>query len=327
MAFTRSIPEPDLTAPKPYYGAMAIVKKALDDDRKNLSEPDDHHPTPDSIWSAQGTLLHDIEEAGGFSAALNAIATSLDGRKNLLDADTCCSCVDEGVADGTGMAGSGLGYVITQGFNKGLTDEEAVEAGIEAASNVLLLDLRITTISSHTGCGAADAVFKQLSEKVRASYGNSVDTFAQQFSMAVAERVTAKRTARGEPALTYSEHIEELDRPHFHVARTAYLDLIGGRLSPNKEELQSLLPRGFVVRGDLDPAQAVFEMGLVSEIATGGHGFGDKIGTAPDTQFVWVVVIDGKNDVYAGMKSELEAAAAKFEGRVKIEVCQLLSAA
>jgi hypothetical protein len=78
-----------------------------------------------------------------------------------------------------------------------------------------------------------------------------------------------------------------------------------------------------VVRGDLDPAQAVFEMGLVTGIATGNHGFGDRVGTESDTQFVWGVVIDGKNDVYERMKSELEAAAAKLGGKVKIEVCPL----
>lgn len=300
---------------------------AGEDHSNSDHDHDSHHLTLSQAWAEQGAILQTIESAGGFQSALNSLAASQDGRKNLLSADTCCSCVDEGVADGTGMAGSGLGYVITQGFNKGLEGMAAIEAGIEAASEVLLLDPKITTISSHTGCGAADAVFKKLSEDVQASYGNSVDTFAQRFSVAVAEKVTAKRAIREEPALTYSEHIEALDRPHFHVARVAYLDLTGGHLSPNKKELQTSLPRGFVVRGDLDPAQAVFEMDLVTGIATGSHGFLYKIGTAPNTQFVWVVVIDEQNQaqkgIYEGMKSELEAASAAFGGKVMIEVCPL----
>ena len=162
-------------------------------------------------------------------------------------------CMDEGTPGGYHYAGSGI-----------LREKEEVVAEFKAAG--------VKKITSHDGCGAA-----ALYAKANGIDVSEADVYGKKFAQEIAARL----------GLPY-EHIsaEQMNRPkEFHVSRIAYYDGTGRFDYQAAKEL----PAGFIIsRGIQKDSASIEEAKVAFNIATGDHGFADKINT--ENPFVFVVV-------------------------------------
>lgn len=212
-----------------------------------------------SAWEAENdeikTLLNDGVE--------KYFKTEFPDLKNAFTNDLqCVICMDEGTAhkDYGGenkfcLAGSGIL------FPAGSEEERITKTA------KMFVDLGITEVTSHEGCGAAGLAYKRDFPGTTPT-AEQIENYAKNWSKMVSEEM-----GRLGHVENYN-HIpaEEMERPaEFHVARVVYYDNIGG-FNPNKE---IGLPMGFVIERKYVPVEyAQEELKVAVDIAFGHHGFG-----------------------------------------------------
>lgn len=175
----------------------------------------------------------------------------------------CVVCMDEGTAhkDYGGenkfcLAGSGILFPAN-------SEEDRIQKVAQ-----LFVDLGISEVTSHDGCGAAGLAYKRDFPGTNPT-AEQIENYAKNWSKMVSEEMG--RLGHEE---NYSHILaEEMERPaEFHVARVVYYDGIGG-FNPNKE---IGLPMGFVIeRKYLSADYALEELKVAINIAFGHHGFGE----------------------------------------------------
>ncbi|MFA5855227.1 MAG: hypothetical protein WC846_03010 [Candidatus Gracilibacteria bacterium] len=254
----------------------------------------------DAHFAEQSGLFQTVEKNGGFQALF------MSGKANhLLETNGQCTCIDEGTKRGTRRhAGSGLNHALSILTKGGLKDRAALDAAIVAIVDNLK-DAGLTTITSHDECGAAGLVWGLLSQGFKDEMGwkEAVD-LAKWFSSEVANRLELKY-----------EHIG-VERPHFHIALGVLVDLVGG-LNPDGVEGA---PEMFTVSACDNAEEGVSQTVLAAKIATGGHGYGEKITEAEPFRVVIATKAGTDNSAFL---QRLRMGLAEFGNRVKIEVCYL----
>jgi hypothetical protein len=209
------------------------------------------------LFLKQQPILEEIYKKG-FSDYANSIKNIAEAFKSH---DCCMRCMDEGTPGGFHSAGSGI-----------LRNKEEVISAFKTAG--------VKKITSHDGCGAAGLYAKAHNFDL-----SKADEYGKKFAKEIAEEL----------GLPY-EHIssEKMNRPkEFHISRVAYYDGTGKFDYDSVKEL----PAGFIIsRGIQQAGDSVAEAKVAFNIATGDHGFGDKINVG--NPFVFVVI--GKTTEEAG---------------------------
>jgi len=179
-------------------------------------------------------------------------------------------CMDEGVTKfvGMGEGGSGLTFIETFGFQKGLTDHEAVEAGLAAAfEHYTEAEVEIEGFCSHAECGAANFIFGKLSD----SYKNFISIFdADEFGKWFIKRLADSLKI---PYLDHIElHLMNRESGHHH-AGLCYVST-----SPKFDPDNGGLPEGFQIFISRNKFEhTLFNIRLCATIAMGSHGLGSEI--------------------------------------------------
>jgi hypothetical protein len=234
-----------------------------------------------------------IKNAGNFQN----YASKLPNINEAFLQDDSVECVDGRVKNGFRLAGSGIYFVKTEGFDKGMKAKDAISAGLNAASKYIKASGK-KIVTSHKSCGAAGVIFRLLPEDLQKLYGTP-DNLGMEFSKELAHM----------NGLKYN-HIAEIE-PEFHNEICAYYDGTGSfRGIPQ-------MPTGFVItRKYLPQQQAVEEADLVVGIALGDHGYHNLI--TQELPFRLVAVADKKSDL-VGLVKELQPIADKYNGRVAVD--------
>lgn len=232
-----------------------------------------------------------------------------DLKHSFLSKLECVVCMDEGTAhkDYGGeskfcMAGSGILFPAN-------SEEERIQKVAK-----MFIDLGISEVTSHGGCGAAGLAYKRDFPDAKSTTPEQIEEYAKNWARKVAEEMGR---------LGHEEnfgHIatEEMERPaEFHVARVVYYDCIGG-FNPNKE---IGLPMGFVIERKHEPAEyAQEELKVAADIAFGHHGFGDRF--SKDLPFV-IIVLAASQDEVQNIKKQIEETLKENknlkEGKIKID--------
>ncbi|MFA5061554.1 MAG: hypothetical protein WC526_00140 [Patescibacteria group bacterium] len=205
----------------------------------------------------------------------------------------CVVCMDEGTAfkDYGGenkfcLAGSGILFPAN-------SEEERI-----AKTAKMFVDLGITEVTSHEGCGAAGLAYKRDFPGTNPT-AEQIENYAKNWSKMVAEemgRLGHEENYNHIPA-------EEMERPaEFHVARVVYYDGIGG-FNPNRE---IGLPMGFIIERKHLPADYTLEeLKVAINIAFGHHGFGEER-FSKDLPFVIIPMSDSQTGL-EDLKKEITA--------------------
>lgn len=239
-----------------------------------MEEHKNHEHKKAELFLEQQPVMGKIYEKG-FAGFANEIGNIAEA----FDQHDCCvRCMDEGTPGGFHYAGSGI-----------LREKNEIIAELKAAG--------VKKITSHDGCGAA-----ALYAKANGIDVSEADACGKKFAQEIATKLGLSH-----------EHIsaEQMNRPkEFHIARIAYYDGTGRFNYQNVKEL----PAGFIIsRGIQKDSASVEEAKVAFSIATGDHGFGNKIDA--DNPFVFVVI--GKTTEEADqLASELSGL---VNERVKIE--------
>lgn len=203
----------------------------------------------------------------------------------------CVVCMDEGTAhkDYGGeskfcMAGSGILFPAQ-------TEDERVQKVAK-----MFIDLGISEVTSHEGCGAAGLAYKRDFPDAKPT-PEQIEEYGKNWVRKVAEemgRLGHEENFNHIPA-------DEMERPaEFHNARVVYYDSVGG-FNPNKE---IGLPMGFVIERQHVPAEyAQEELKVAANIAFGHHGFGNLF--SPELPFVIIVLASNQQDL-ENLKKEVE---------------------
>lgn len=265
------------------------------------SEPS-QTPTPMSInsqerakreWKKDDAAITDMYEKG--VEAHIASVSNLAGAFQL--ADRGIRCIDEGTTGGIHIAGQGI-----------LLEEDKATAAIAAS--------KANAILSHDGCGAANIAYKGLSDAERDALKKQGIETSDQYGI-----MRSKEIAQA-AGIEYAGHIpaENMVRPaDMHNARVVYYDGTG-RFDNSK--LPAGVPNGFVVsRRYLEKGYALKETDVSAGIATGNHGFGDRI--TPKTPLLIIPIGDPRNPEFSTerLTKELKESGivAKYDNRVKID--------
>jgi len=220
----------------------------------------------------------------------------------------CVVCIDEGTAhkDLTGeakfcLAGSGILFP---------AQNEAERIGKVAK---LMIDLGITDITSHSGCGAAGLAYKRDFSDAKPT-SQDIENYAIAWSQKLADKINELQYEAAHSHIT----IDEMMRPaEFHNARVVYFDGAGG-FNPDKE---IDLPMGFVIERKFVPADyAVEELKVAVSIAFGHHGLGELF--TKDEPFVIVVFassVEELEKLIQEAKNVLSDNEFYLAGRIKID--------
>ena len=279
-------------------------------DRRNLEakmEENHEHADLDTFWSRQSKMWDVIEDVGGFEAYVQ----SLPNLQEAFKAQNRLICIDEGTEDGLHAAGSGVAYVITAGFNDNLAGYDAINAGVDAATEAFKDADLGGGVYCHEKCGAAKLVYDAFSDEFKSLLEKDHKiTNSDEFGEYVAKELSIKLNINHNGMIG----IGELTRPsESHVTRITYIDGTG-KLDPAAIEG---LPQGFVIsRGYLGAEQTGVEASVSADIATGDHGFGDRI--TKENPHVFVAVGDSK-DATRKLMEELQPIEAKYNGKVIID--------
>lgn len=232
-------------------------------------------------WHEQSALVNALRREG----VAAYVAEHADGIVPTFQIhDRSCRCIDEGTPGGVHLAGAGC-----------LLPREQALAIVKEAN--------VDGIYSHAGCGAAARAAKE-----KGIPPEGVEQLAKDEARALAE-------AAGVP---YLGHIEkrELQRPaETHVARVVYYDGTG-HFDPSRS---SVLPKGFVVSRRYLPLEyAKEETNVAISIATGEHGFGNRI--TAEEPFLVIVVGDPHDPLYSvhALQEEVMDLVNGLDGRVVI---------
>ncbi len=198
----------------------------------------------------------------------------------------CVCCMDEGTAhmergSKLFMAGSGILYPAAS------WDER-----LQAVAD-LFLDLKITEITSHDGCGAAGIAFKRDGGK-EGTGCESADEYGKKWCRDLQARMNEKLQTTQEVEGIENVHIHEYEmkRPkEFHTATVAWVDTTGEFTKP--DVLGEEIPKGFAINyhafasgGMRDYPLSELEVAI--KIAFSDHGF-DKEFTK-DHPFIIIVI-------------------------------------
>jgi hypothetical protein len=267
------------------------------------------HVDMSSFWKQQTQILEQIKQSGGFAS----YAATLLNLSEAFQADRDLKCIDEGTENGLHAAGSGIAYVITRGLSKGLNGYEAIDVGVNAAADTFK-EASVSGIYSHEECGAAKLAYGLFSDDFKLQLEKdheikTADDFGDYFAKELAKRLGKDYNGRIK--------IDEMARPSgSHVTRVTYIDGTGNF---NPSALEGL-PQGFVIsRKYLGAEQTGVETVVSIDIATGDHGFGDRI--TPEQPHVLVAVgnpNDPKTSTQALME-ELKPLAATYDGKVIVD--------
>lgn len=262
----------------------------------------------DSFWRSQTEFFDDIQNAGGFASHVQFLPNLV----NSFEADRILKCIDEGTGNGIRSAGSGIVYVKTKGLDHGLLGYPAIEAGLIAAARAFA-PAELEGAYSHEECGAAKLIYGLLSGDFRKQLGadhqiSSFDEFGDYFARRLAEKLSKDYKGR--------IGIKEMSRPSgSHVTRFTYVDAAG-----NFDPALGGLPQGFVVsRKYLGYEQTLLEASVSIDIATGDHGFGNRITSKQPHILVVVGDSSDKNLSKESIIKELEPLAAKYNGKVIVD--------
>ena len=236
----------------------------------------------DEIWLEQSAKIKPILADG-----IEAVASHLPLARAMYAGDKILRCIDEGTPHGVHLCGSGI-----------LLGEPEADAVVKK----MMAD-GLEGITSHEECGAA----KIAAEK--AGNTGDIETYTKEWAEKLAERL----------GLPYAGHtpITAMKRPAgHHIARVAYYDSTGRFDYSAVPEL----PAGFIIsRKYLTPMQAQDELRLALSIATGAHGFGERL--TAEEPFLILVIADAES---TELTAEAEAVAAEFAPRA---IAQTLSIA
>lgn len=221
----------------------------------------------------------------------------------------CVVCMDEGTAhkDYGGenkfcLAGSGILFPAN-------SEEDRIQKVAQ-----MFVDLGITEVTSHEGCGAAGLAYKRDFPGTHPT-SEQIENYAINWSKMVSEEMG--RLGHEEK----NSHIPavEMERPaEFHVARVVYYDGVGG-FNPNKE---IGLPMGFVIERKHLPADySLEELQVAVNIAFGHHGFGEDR-FSPDLPFIIIPMSDNQENLEE-LQNEITSAFKTNdflkEGKIKID--------
>lgn len=238
----------------------------------------------EEYWQAEETKIASII-SGGFEKYLCGI----EGHQSAFKLqDTSLRCIDEGTPGGIHLAGSGI-----------LLDAATAAKYAESA--------KVDGVFSHAECGAA----KLFAEKENLD-PEAADEYGIEWAKTLAERLK----------VPYKGHIEisQMNRPSgLHDARVVYYDGTGRFDYQGSTDL----PKGFVIdRKYLDQSYALQELDVAIQIALGGHGFGDKF--TPESPFLAIALTEKNGGLdKAGLLSEAEGIAAKYNNRVSVQACEI----
>lgn len=235
----------------------------------------------DEIWLEQSAKTKPILLDG-----IEAVASRLPSAQAMYAQDRILRCIDEGTPHGVHLCGSGI-----------LLGEPEADAVVKK----MIAD-GLEGITSHEECGAA----KLAAEK--AGFDGDIEAFAREWAEKLAERV----------GLPYAGHtpITAMKRPAgHHIARAAYYDSSGRFDYSAVPEL----PAGFIIsRKYLEPGQAQDELRVALNIATGAHGFGERL--TPEEPFSILVIADSET---TELTAEAEAVAAEFAPRALVQTLSI----
>lgn len=240
-------------------------------------------------WNHHRNVLENIYRVG-----FNKYIEDLPGFENAFRlSDRSVRCIDERTPGGLHIAGSGI-----------LMDKEKVIR--------LLTETDIDGIFSHKECGAANLAFKLLDdsrkiallERTEDNEADAIELFSKEWAMELADAVAVK----------YKGHLDV--NPHgFHVARVAYYDGTG-KFDPSKVPA---LPPGFVIsRRLLDKEYSLRELEIAISIATGDHGYGDRISKV--SPFLVIPIGSSDDQSFSAQKlvDETQKLVATCNGKVEL---------
>ncbi|MFA5127841.1 MAG: hypothetical protein WC457_02435 [Patescibacteria group bacterium] len=235
-----------------------------------------------------------------------------DLRHAFIEPQRCVCCADEGTAhmDINGeakfaLAGSGILYPAGG-------EAERLEKVAK-----IMIERGVKNITSHDGCGAGGEAFKRAFPEADPHDPDLAQKIAA-YTKAWADKLADKMRELGHDAERTHIPANEMVRPEkFHNARVIYFDGVGG-FNPNKEVD---LPKGFVVERKYLPADyAATELGFLSNIAFGHHGFGELF--TADNPFV-LIAMARTADEADSLKKEIETTLAENENfkseKIKID--------
>lgn len=258
-------------------------------------------------WIEQKRMYEKIKAAGGFEA----YAGTLPNLADAFQSDKCLRCIDEGTKDGLHAAGSGIAYIKTKGFDKGLKGYQAIDAGLTAAADAFK-NANLDGIYSHEECGAAKLIYDKFPDSFKEQLEKehkikNSDEFGAYFANRLATKIGTEYKGMIK--------IADMARPSgHHVARFTYIDSTG-TFNPSVEGL----PKGFVIsRRYLEGEEMIFEADVSISIVLGSHGFGDRI-TAQQPHALIVIGNDGLSK--EALIGELVPLVAKYNGRVIVDGC------
>lgn len=244
----------------------------------------------DKYWSEQQPIFDRLYQLGTneYVKTLPAGRQASHLEWAFTDPDRTIRCIDERTPGGLHLAGSGI-----------LLPEDEIEQVVKR-----LTKAKVDGVWSHAECGAAALAAKK--QNLPAEQGDVLGkTWAKTFSDKL--------------GVPYYGHIEpqEFSGPSgFHIARTTYYI---GAPSFNPTRVEGL-PPGFVInRGYLSEDYAKMEADLSVKIATGNHGFGDRIDQSHP--FLLIAVADPNNPTLPSekLRKELSEVAQHFQGRVRVD--------
>jgi hypothetical protein len=256
------------------------VEKLLKNEFNNMSIIP---KTVDQYWTEQVSIYEKISAMKMQSYLAKDCGPEL--RKAFFGNDLVVRCIDEGVQFGIRTAGSG----ILSGC------EEMVK---------MLQGKEVKGVESHEECGAA-----KLYAKMHDLDEAGIEEYASAFSRELAKTLVV-------PYMGHSP-ISKMKRPKgHHISRCIYVDG-SGIFDPKGIKA---FPLGFVTsRAFLDFETSRRDVDIALQIASGGHGFGDRITT--DNPF-YVFVIGSSKDERFSLKtliSEMKTFESLYQGRVKID--------
>jgi hypothetical protein len=187
---------------------------------------------------------------------------------------SCLCCMDERVVvqkgDAVYAAGSGI-LLKDNGAAREAFIRKLTKAGV-------------TEVTLHEECGAV-ALYAKKKRITLAKAQKEAEVWARYLAKRIGGTYRGKRIGVG---------------THYHVARAAYYDMTGVF---NPAQARHVFPPGFVVdRRYLSKPEAVREMRIAVDIATGAHGYGKRFDRRHP--FVVAVVADNTREAEAA-RSEL----------------------
>lgn len=241
----------------------------------------EYYSLRDKYWREQSEIVEKMLEVGVGKYFKNIP----DIDKAFKSEDKCLRCIDEGTCGGIHVAGSG----ILLGEGKML---EYLKSG------------DIDGIYSHEDCGAAALYVKNYNLDA-----SQAENYAVDWAIKLAQKLN----------IPYKGHIliNEMKRPKgLHVARVLYYDATGSFDSAKVSQL----PRGFTVsRKFLNAADALEEALLAFKIASGEHGFGEKI--SQNHPFVIIPIASSGDPQFSleNLTNELKEITENGKGKVVVD--------